>query len=268
VSDTALKHRVLVVNDDGIHSSGIALLERLARTLTDDVWVVAPEFENSGAGHSLSLADPIRIRQLDDKKYVVRGTPTDCVVLACNHIIKDACPTLVLSGVNRGGNLAEDVTYSGTIAGAMEGTLLGIPSLCMSQVFRHRDDLKWQTAEHFGAELLARLVETGWPKEVFINVNFPPIDPEEVRGTRVTRQGQRSESSIRLDDRVDARGFPYFWLSLKHEVNVYPPDTDLAAIDDGWISVTPLQLDMTHSASLTPIREALVRFAPPKALVS
>ncbi len=250
--------RVLVVNDDGIHSPGIALMERFARRLSEDVWVVAPEFENSGAGHSLSLADPVRIRQLDEQKFALRGTPTDCVVLGCRHLMKDRRPDLVLSGVNRGGNLAEDVTYSGTIAGAMEGTLLDIPSLCMSQVFRDRDDVKWHTAERFGFELLSRLVEAGWPRHVFININFPPVEPDEVRGVRVTRQGRRQESSIQVHDRVDARGFPYFWLSLSHEQNIYPADTDLTAVAEGWISVTPLQLDMTNEAGLNQLSDALV----------
>lgn len=244
------KPRILVVNDDGIHSAGIALMERFARVLSEDIWVVAPEFENSGTGHSLSLADPIRIRQLEERKFALRGTPTDCVVLACRYLMKDRRPDLVLSGVNRGANLAEDVTYSGTIAGAMEGTLLGIPSLCMSQVFRNRDDIKWQTAERFGSRLLVSLFEAGWPKDVFININFPPVEPDAICGIRVTRQGKRRESSIKVDDRIDARGFPYFWLSLSHEENVYPPDTDLTAINEGWISVTPLQLDMTHDPSV------------------
>lgn len=254
------KPRILIVNDDGIQSPGIELMEEFASALGDDVWVVAPEFEQSGAGHSISLADPIRLRQVEERKFALRGTPTDCVVLACQHLMKENRPTLLLSGVNRGANLAEDVTYSGTIAGAIEGTLLGIPSICMSQVFRHRDDVKWQTARRFGARLLKSLMSNGWPSGVFLNVNFPALEPDEVRGVRVTRQGRRSQSSIRIDDRIDARGFPYFWLSLEHEVNQGPPETDLAAIDDGFISLTPLQLDMTHRPGLKSLGRALEGF--------
>ncbi len=251
------EHRILIVNDDGIHTQGIEMMERFARTLSDDVWTVAPEYEQSGTGHSLSLADPIRIRQLDDRRFAIKGTPTDCVVMALSQIMAEAPPTLVLSGVNRGANLAEDVTYSGTLAGAMEGTLLGIPSLCMSQYFVHRDDVKWQTAERHGADLLSKLVAAGWPAGVFININFPAVEPDQVKGVRVTRQGQRSSSSIKVTDRVDARGFPYYWLSLKHEDNVYDPDTDLAVVHAGMISVTPHHLDMTDHASRSHLEAVL-----------
>jgi 5'-nucleotidase len=179
------------------------------------------------------------------------------VVMARNQIMRDALPTLVLSGVNRGLNAAEDVTYSGTIAGAMEATLLGIPAICLSQAFRNRNDVKWQTAERYGPDLLARLIAHGWPVGTFLNVNFPPVDPDEVKGVKITCQGQRGQSSLQITDRIDARGFPYYWLHLDHEKAAYPEDTDLAALDAGYISVTPLQLDLTNHAAIDSLHAAL-----------
>ncbi len=254
--------RILIVNDDGVHALGIERMESFARGLSDDVWIVAPEYDQSGTGHSLTLVDPIRIRQLGEKRFAVRGTPTDCVVMARNQIMQDALPNLLLSGVNRGLNAAEDVTYSGTIAGAMEATLLGIPAICLSQAFRDRNDVKWQTAERHGPDLLARLVAHGWPADTFLNVNFPAVEPDEVKGVRITRQGQRGQSSLQITDRIDARGFPYYWLHLDHEKNVYPEDTDLAALDADYISVTPLQLDLTNHAAMDSLHAALAEPAP------
>ena len=250
--------RILVVNDDGIHAEGIALLEAIARTLSDDVWVVAPEFEQSGTSHSLSLTQPLRLRQVDERKYAVRGSPTDCVILACRHILADRLPTLVLSGINRGANLADDVTYSGTIAAAIEGTLLGIRSIALSQVFGRREDpVKWYTAEQFAPKLLARLVGLPLDRGVFLNVNFPDIDPDAVRGIRVTRQGQRTLQQVEVHERIDARGFPYFWLGFRNVVGESPEDTDVGAVTAGFVSVTPLHCNLTHDASSGAVARSL-----------
>src|SRR6476469_10760506 len=141
--------RILITNDDGIHSPGLDLLERIAQTLSDDVYVIAPEYDQSGVAHSLSLNDPLRLREVAPKHFAVKGTPTDCVIMGVRHIMKDNPPDLVLSGVNRGQNVAEDVTYSGTIAGAMEGTTLGVPSFALSQAYglRGQGALTWHCAE-------------------------------------------------------------------------------------------------------------------------
>src|SRR5215471_13672173 len=147
--------RILLTNDDGIHAHGLEVLEKIARQLSDDVWVVAPETDQSGVAHSLSLNDPLRLRELGPRHFAVKGTPTDCVIMATRHILRDGRPDLILSGVNRGRNAAEDVTYSGTVAGAIEGTVLAIPSCSLSQSFTTppRHNLHWATALKFGPDL-------------------------------------------------------------------------------------------------------------------
>ena len=167
------RHRILVTNDDGIGAPGIKLLEKIALEITSDVWVVAPDHEKSGAGHSISMHIPIRLNQIDERHFAVTGTPTDCALMAIYEIMTDKKPTVLLSGINRGANLAEDVTYSGTIAAAMEGTLLGLPAIALSQMAEHGHPVKWATAEHFLPEVLKRLCGAGWPANVLINVNFP-----------------------------------------------------------------------------------------------
>ncbi|HWA88653.1 MAG TPA: 5'/3'-nucleotidase SurE [Rhizomicrobium sp.] len=248
--------RILITNDDGIHAPGLAAAERIARALTDDVWVVAPETEQSGASHSLTLALPLRLREIDPRRFAVTGTPTDCVMMACAHIMKDDAPTLVLSGVNRGSNLADDVTYSGTIAGAMEGCALGIPSIAMSQAygFEPDSDIRWDCGEQRGPELIRRLVEIGWPSDVLMNVNFPDCAPENVAGTEITMQGKRDLQTAALDRRIDARGFPYFWIGFKRVRSNPAKGTDLRAIYERRISVTPLHLNLTERVVMEKLR--------------
>src|ERR1700742_5201162 len=166
--------RILVTNDDGIHSPGLAVTEKIARALSDDVWVVAPENEQSGASHSLTLTSPLRLRQITERRYAVSGTPTDCVMMPCLHTLKQQPPTLILSGINWGSNLADDVTYSGTIAGAMEGTALNIPSIALSQAYDEggRLEIDWSAARAHGADVVKQLIEAGWPLGVLININF------------------------------------------------------------------------------------------------
>ncbi|EEY00256.1 stationary phase survival protein SurE [Brucella pinnipedialis B2/94] len=207
------KLRILLTNDDGIHAEGLAVLERIARKLSDDVWVVAPETDQSGLAHSLTLSEPLRLRQIDARHFALRGTPTDCVIMGVRHVLPGA-PDLVLSGVNSGANMADDVTYSGTVAGAMEGTLLGVRAIALSQEYEYAGDRRivpWETAEAHAPELIGRLMEAGWPEGVLLNLNFPNCAPEEVKGVRVTAQGKLSHDA-RLDERRDGRGFPYFWL--------------------------------------------------------
>src|SRR5215207_10021773 len=176
--------RILVTNDDGIHAPGLDICEEIARALSDDVIVVAPEVDNSGVSHSLSLNDPLRLREVGPKRFAVKGTPTDCVIMAVRHIVTDRKPDLVLSGVNRGSNVAEDVTYSGTVAGAMEGAVLGIPSFALSQSYGpgRREQPYWETAKVHAPDVIRRVLETGIPKDVLVNINFPDCQPGEVRG--------------------------------------------------------------------------------------
>jgi 5'-nucleotidase len=168
--------RILVTNDDGIHAPGLAVAETIARALSDDVWVVAPESEQSGASHSLTLASPLRLRPVRERCYAVTGTPTDCVMMAALSLLKDQPPDLVLSGVNSGSNLADDVTYSGTVAGAMEGCALGIPAIALSQEpGNSRLEIDWSAGQVHGPAVVRQLVAAGWPQGVLLNVNFPAV---------------------------------------------------------------------------------------------
>lgn len=246
--------RIVLTNDDGIHAPGLLALEKIAAALSDDVWMVAPETEQSGASHSLTLHTPLRLRAVEERRFAVQGTPTDCVGMAVKHILKDRPPDLILSGVNRGSNLAEDVTYSGTIAGAMEGTVLGVPSIALSQAYgfdaQGNRKVKWRTAEAHGPWLVAELVRAGWPDGVLININFPDVEPDRVETVQVTRQGQRDVSNLFVDERKDARGIPYFWLGFSRRLSNPPEGTDLRAIYSGRISVTPLHLNLTQTDEL------------------
>ena len=238
--------RILISNDDGIDAEGLAILERVARQFTDDVWVISPETEQSGAGHSLTLTKPLRIRKVEEKRWAISGTPTDCIMMAVNKIMADNLPTLILSGVNRGGNLAEDVTYSGTVSVAMEGTLAGIPSIALSLCIRPEQSIKWATAEHFAPEVIKSLLAFDWPDDVLMNVNFPAFPVDEIQGIRVTEQGRREMIGNNIEERTDPRGLKYFWFGLGREVGIPGHQQDIKAVREKWISVTPLQLDLTH----------------------
>lgn len=249
-SETDLSHhRILITNDDGIHAPGLEILEAIARDISDDVWVVAPDHEKSGASHSISMHIPIRLQKLGDKRYAVTGTPTDCALMAIYEIMGDDQPTVLLSGINRGANLAEDVTYSGTIAAAMEGTMLGIRSIALSQVFTLGGEAPWATAETYAPRLIRMLMGLpDWPANTLVNVNFPDAPPDAVNGVRVTSQGQRPPGSFTIDARIDARRVPYFWVKMSYKEGEKHPETDLHAVHEKAISVTPIQLDLTNHA--------------------
>ncbi|HEY0329481.1 MAG TPA: 5'/3'-nucleotidase SurE [Rhodopseudomonas sp.] len=244
--------RILCTNDDGIHAPGLKIVEQIARELSDDVWVVAPELDQSGVSHSLSLNDPLRLREIGPRHFAVRGTPTDCVIMGARHILGDNGPDLVLSGVNKGRNVAEDVVYSGTIAGALEGSILGFPSFALSQEFSmdNKGVPLWQTALAHGPAILRKIIAQGVPKNTVININFPARAPEQVAGVQVTRQGKRNQGFLRVDERRDGRGNPYFWIGFERIAVVDTPaeGTDLAALAAGYVSVTPLRLDRTDDA--------------------
>jgi len=251
--------RILITNDDGIHAPGLAVLERIARTLSDDVWVVAPETDQSGLSHSLSLNDPLRLREISDRHFALRGTPSDCVIMAVRRVLGDK-PDLVLSGVNAGQNVADDVTYSGTVAGAIEGMLLGISSIALSQAYNFYGtrEVPWETAETHGPKIIRKLLEFGFPENIVYNVNFPSRPPDDVIGTRVTGQG-KSTHGVFVDERVDGRGNPYFWLAYRREKPLIAPGTDLDALASGAISVTPLRLDLTAYDLGDPLRHHLTQ---------
>ena len=253
--------RILCTNDDGIHAPGLKVVEEIAGALSDDVWIVAPELDQSGVSHSLSLNDPLRLREVGPRHFAVRGTPTDCVIMGAHHLLKPTVPDVVLSGVNKGRNVGEDVVYSGTVAGALEGTILGLPSFALSQEFsmQTRDKPLWETALQFGPPILRKVIQAGIPKNTVINVNFPSRAPQDVAGIRVTRQGKRNLGFLKVDQRRDGRGNPYFWIGFERAAMLDTPEegTDLAALAAGYISVTPLRLDRTDEAFSQELTEML-----------
>jgi len=244
--------RILITNDDGVHAEGLDVLERIARQLSDDVVVVAPETDQSGVAHSLSLNDPLRLRHVAPNRFAVKGTPTDCVIMGVRKILRDAPPDIVLSGVNCGHNLAEDVTYSGTIAAAMEGTLLGVRSFALSQGYPpgQRDKAPYDCAVAHGAGIIRHLLDETLDPGVLVNINFPSCRPDEVKGTSVTTQGRRDATYLELDERFDGRHNPYYWIAFSRQRSTPPQGTDLAAIADSRISITPLRLDLTDQNSM------------------
>ncbi len=247
--------RILLTNDDGFEAAGLATLERIARNFSDDIWIVAPDKERSGSGCSLSFSDPMRLFQKDTQKFAVDGTPVDCVMIALHHLMEDNPPDLVLSGVNHGQNIAEDLIYSGTVAGAIQGCMAGIKSLSLSQAFgfataqkKHDKSfqINWQTAAHHAPAIIEQLLNQDWEKNVMFNVNFPDRQPEDVEGVSVTRQGRRDHPLLRMDARRDPRGRPYYWVGFRRFLSVPEEESDLHALYAGRISITPIHLNMTH----------------------
>jgi 5'-nucleotidase len=248
--------RILLTNDDGINAPGLNVLERIARQFSDDVWICAPSEEQSGAGHSLTLSRPVRLREHAPRRFSVTGTPTDAVTIALRKVLPGA-PDLILSGVNRGANLGDDVTYSGTVSAAMEGSLAGVRSIALSQVYAREglgNEVSFSAAEQWGAKVIAPLLEAPFAPRTLVNVNFPPLPAGDVQGIRVVRQGFHDYARGSVVESVDPRGFPYFWFGLHGIEHTPAHETDLEAIQDGYVSVTPLQLDFTHAASLADLK--------------
>jgi 5'-nucleotidase len=244
--------RILLTNDDGVHAPGLKVLEEIARQFSDDIWICAPSEEQSGAGHSLTLTRPVRLQQLGERRFAVTGTPTDSVMMALRTVMPDA-PDLILSGVNRGANLGDDVTYSGTVSAAIEGALAGIRSIAFSQVYAREgmgDDVPFGAAREWGPKVLAPLIDAPMAERTLINVNFPALAPEAVKGIRVVRQGFHDYSRGSIVEGRDPRGYRYFWFGLHAIEHTLDHGTDLEAIDDGYIAVTPLQLDLTHYSTI------------------
>lgn len=275
--------RILLTNDDGIEAEGLACLERIAQALLDasgssrsghnspdEIWVVAPQEEQSGKGRGITLTEPLRIKRFDDRRFAVTGTPTDCVVLAVNDLMAEHRPDLVLSGVNRGHNVGEDCSYSGTVAGALQGMAFGIRSIALSQSLeRFHDEVTahWETAEAYAPAIISRLLAQDWQPGVVMNLNFPARSVDQVAEIEVTRQGFRNQGEMHAVRRTDLRGRDYYWMSFRGTKQDHAPGTDLRAMDDGKISVTPLHIDLTHMASLHDLKGVLGG-VPPKAVVA
>lgn len=250
--------RILLTNDDGVHAPGMKVLEKIARALSDDIWICAPAEEQSGAGHSLTLTRPLRLRRHGERHFSVTGTPTDSVMMAIGRLMKDCPPDLVLSGVNRGANLAEDVTYSGTVSAAMEGAISGVRSIALSQVYAREgmgDDVPFAAAEAWGERVIRPLLDLPAEGRMLINVNFPAIAPDRVKGVRVVRQGFHDINRTRIVEGKDPRGYHYYWFGHGPSDSV-PAGSDLEAIAQGYISVTPLHYDLTHEGSMAAVGAA------------
>lgn len=251
--------RILLTNDDGIHAEGLAVLERIARKLSDDVWIVAPETDQSGLAHSLTLSEPLRLRKVSDKHFALRGTPTDCVIMGIREVLPGK-PDLVLSGVNSGANMADDVTYSGTIAGAIEGTLQGVRSFALSQAYAHTDDgdriVPWEVAETYAPDLIKKLIDVDLPDGTFLNLNFPNCAPKDMQGITVTGQG-KLDFGLTVEERKDGRGIPYYWLRFGERLGNFREGTDIHAVKNDKISVTPLKLDLTDYTVKDRVAKAL-----------
>ncbi len=248
--------RILISNDDGVDAPGIALLEKIARTLSDDVWVVAPEREQSGAGHSLSLHKPLRLRKVAERRFAVDGTPTDAVLVGVMEVLKDKRPDLMLSGINRGSNLAEDVTYSGTVSAAMEATLLEIPSIAFSNQIT-KGEVDWSVPEKYTAGIIESLAKTTIPHDRLINVNFPAMKLAEIKGVKLCPQGRRRLDD-NLDRRIDPQGRPYIWIGGQRTEAFHDhPESDFEQIREGFITVTPLSLDMTDYKLLASLQSVV-----------
>ncbi len=244
------KPLILVSNDDGIYSDGILTLAKALKQIARVV-VVAPDRERSAVSHSLTLQRPLRIERVRPGYYAVDGTPTDCVNLAINKFLKEK-PSLVVSGINKGGNLGDDITYSGTVSAAIEGTLLGVPSFAVSLV--SRDDFKFKVAAKVAVALAKEILTKGLPKDTLLNVNVPNVDEKDIKGVKLTKQGKRIYSDAVIE-KVDPRGKKYYWIAGEEIGYERIRGSDILAVKNNYISITPLHLDLTNYKSLRELKK-------------
>ncbi len=234
------KPRILITNDDGYHAEGIIALENALKEI-GDVFVVAPVSEMSGASHSLTLARPLRIRQIDERHWTVDGTPTDCVTLALNQIFSGSKPfDICASGINPGGNLGDDATYSGTIAGALEATILGVPGLAFSLVAYRKHD--FNESAKVAMEMTAKALKEGLPDGTLLNINIPKGVP---KGIQITKQGFKNARPV-ISEHIDPRGKAYYWIGENRIGFHAEGGTDFESIEAGFVSVTPMRSDLTN----------------------
>lgn len=250
-------NRVLITNDDGIDAHGLSVLEAVAHDIAREVWVVAPRQNCSGAALSVTVRGPIRMSARGHRRWVVDGTPTDCVAVALGHLMRDTLPDLVLSGINHGANLAYETAFSGTVSAATAATISGIPAIALSQSYRDPGAIRWDTARSLAPGLIRQLWRRGWPDAVTFNINFPDLDAADVSQARITRQGIGLITSIGIDAEISHSGETEMWLRLRRRAGEQAPDSDIAALRAGAISITPLGLDRTQAASNMEIGEQI-----------
>lgn len=260
--------RIMITNDDGYNSAGIMLLKEISEEFSNDVWIVAPEFEKSGASHALSFQNSLTLKKHDERVFSVNGTPSDCVVIGIQKVLKEKSPDIIFSGINSGCNVGEDVTYSGTIAAAMEGIIRKIPSIAISQNYESgkKNEIVWDSSKKFLKEILSNLTSIGWSDNTFMNINFPHCLSKDVKGLEITSQGNRENDDLVLYE-VEKNEFR-FGLKRRIENNVSNLSnnskssssssmTDVQAIANQYISITPLHIDLTHSQSLDYLKTSL-----------
>jgi 5'-nucleotidase len=252
--------RVMLTNDDGIDAPGMKVLEEIAAQVAREVWVVAPEHDQSGQSHAISLHHALRVVKRGERRFGVTGTPGDCAAMGLCHLMKEAPPQLVLSGVNRGLNLGMETVFSGTVGGAMTAMMLGCPALALSQAFANRDAVPWDTARSLGADVIRKLWAVGWGKNAVLNINFPPVPAEAAGPMTLARQGEGAVAGMNVDTRVDPRGMSYYWLNFKRGDIQQGPESDYSAMRAGKIVVTPLRYDRTDDEAYTELAAHLPRF--------
>ncbi|MBP6986394.1 MAG: 5'/3'-nucleotidase SurE [Alphaproteobacteria bacterium] len=250
------KLRILITNDDGIMSHGLTIAQQIAQTITDDVWIVAPHDQQSGKSHSITWGMPIRMRELEHKKFAVKGTPTDCIILALSQLMKDHPPDFIFSGVNYGENLAESITVSGTVGAAMQGTIQGIKSIALSQASQGFYPADWSVAKAYGEKAIQQLLHISWPNNTMMNVNFPHSKPDLVKGIRITNQGRRSLVGDMIEAQ-DPHGHPCYWIGVLHKEKDPAENSDLWGNQNGFITITPITLDLTNHAAIPKISDNL-----------
>jgi 5'-nucleotidase len=252
--------RVLLTNDDGIDAPGMAVMEEIAARIAREVWVVAPEHDQSGQSHAISLHHAVRISERGARRFGVTGTPGDCAAMGICHLMADHPPELVLSGVNRGLNLGLETVFSGTVGGAMTAMMLGVPAIALSQAFIDRGNVPWDTARTLGPDTIQRLLAIGWGKDACLNVNFPPIPAAEAGPITLARQGAGMLAGMAVESRVDPRGLTYHWLTFRRSDRQQGPESDYSAMRAGKIVVTPLRYDRTDDEAYAGLAEHLPRF--------
>jgi 5'-nucleotidase len=257
--------RVMLTNDDGIDAPGMAVLEEIAAAIATEVWVVAPEHDQSGQSHAISLHHALRISPRGARRFAVSGTPGDCAAIGLCHLMKDQPPELVLSGVNRGLNLGMETVFSGTVGGAMTAMMLGVPALALSQAFSKRDAVPWDTARTLGVETVTRLLAIGWGAKAVLNINFPPVPSAEAGPMTLARQGEGMVAGMHVETRTDPRGMDYHWLNFKRGEIPQGPDSDYSALRAGRIVITPLRYDRTDEDAFAALAGHLPRLDGPAA---